>query len=258
MSEISSDVFDLYHECYGKPLFLSLWTQAWREDYPTEIQPLSSATRTLLGQLLEELRCDPNARLLDLGCGSGGVGSWLARELGARLVGVDFSPRAVELARNRVGEFLPAERSDFRIGDFVDTGLDDESVDLVVSIDALIMAPDVNASLKEVWRVLVAGGTLVFTTRDAERDSPRWEVVGPQWRSALERNGFSVDRVTPRPELSVLWGRLFSLWIEHEEQLRRELPAATVDLLIEEAKGGKSRLGEDRAWLPVSATRSSH
>ena len=255
MSEINSEIFDLYHECYGNAFFVSLWKRAWGEEYPPEIEPLSSATRTLLRQLLNELRgCGPGSRLLDLGCGSGGVGCWLARELGTRLVGVDFSPRAIELARSHAGNFLPAGRAEFHVGDFVDTGLDTDSVDLAVSVDALIMAPDVDAALKEVRRILVRGGRLVFTTREAERDSERRALVGPEWRYALDRNGLATTKIIKRPEVAGLWKRVFSLWLDNEERLRAELPSGTVDLLIEEASAGKASLAQDRDWLLISAT----
>ncbi|WP_354531947.1 class I SAM-dependent methyltransferase [Nakamurella sp. UYEF19] len=36
--------------------------------------------------------------LIDLGCGMGGPGQWIARESGAHLVGIDLSQAAVEAA----------------------------------------------------------------------------------------------------------------------------------------------------------------
>jgi len=43
----------------------------------------------------------PGQTLVDLGCGRGGPGLWLAREAGALLIGVDFSPVAADQATHR-------------------------------------------------------------------------------------------------------------------------------------------------------------
>ena len=87
--------------CYGKPFFASLWVRAWGERYPVEVEPFSSCTHELLQQLLHEGALASGATFADLGCGSGGVALWLARESESRGVGVDRKQAAIEIARRR-------------------------------------------------------------------------------------------------------------------------------------------------------------
>ena len=89
-----------------------LWAEAMGEEYPAEVEPFSACSRWLLGRIVAALGLRPDGRLVDLGCGRGGPGLWLARALSVHLVGVDFSPVAVRLALSRAGDFVPPGRAD--------------------------------------------------------------------------------------------------------------------------------------------------
>jgi SAM-dependent methyltransferase len=134
-----------------------LWSEAMGDQYPAEVDPFSSCTWWLLGNMVAALRLPAGGRLVDLGCGRGGPGLWLARALSASWVGIDFSPVAVELAVQRAPEFLGSGRAEFRRATFERTGLPDASVDGAASVDALPFAVDRVAALREVLRILVPG-----------------------------------------------------------------------------------------------------
>ena len=85
----------------GSTLLPELWARAWGEDYPAEVEPFSPCSWSLLSSLVGALRLPPGATLVDLGCGRGGPGLWLARAMNARLVGIDWSAVAVEFAAQR-------------------------------------------------------------------------------------------------------------------------------------------------------------
>ncbi|MBO0903065.1 SAM-dependent methyltransferase [Jiella sonneratiae] len=57
-------------------------------------------------------------RVLDIGCGWGGMGLYLARNLGADVVGVTLSDEQLAIARQRAAEAGLAERTDFRLQDY--------------------------------------------------------------------------------------------------------------------------------------------
>src|SRR5579864_8451656 len=72
--------------------------QVWElaaPDLPPEIEPFSFVSVSLLRHVAQALDLSPGQVLADLGCGRGGPGMWLAREAGASLAGVDFSPVGV-------------------------------------------------------------------------------------------------------------------------------------------------------------------
>src|SRR5689334_6515348 len=94
--DITPDGYDAAHTAAdGSALLRRLFAEAMGDQYPAEVDPFSSCSWWLLGRLVSALRLRPDDRLVDLGCGRGGPGLWLARALAARLVGVDFSPAAV-------------------------------------------------------------------------------------------------------------------------------------------------------------------
>jgi SAM-dependent methyltransferase len=113
----------------------------------------------LHGHVWRELsrRLDAQATLLDAGCGTGG----LIRRLGRRRVswkwtGVDFSPLALELARERCGA-----TADLREGSVTELPFEDCAFDAVVSADVLYHVDDDLAALHEFHRVLRPEGVLV-------------------------------------------------------------------------------------------------
>jgi len=105
----------------------------------------------------------PGQTLADLRCGRGGPGLWLARKIDVSLVGVDFSPVAVDQATHRAALFRMADRSRYVVGDLAQTGLPEASADAAVSIDAFHFAADPAAAADEVRRVLRPGRRLVLT-----------------------------------------------------------------------------------------------
>jgi ubiquinone/menaquinone biosynthesis C-methylase UbiE len=227
--------------------------RAWGDHYPADVAPYSSCTKELLEQVREELEVPAGGTVADLGCGAGGVGLWLAKVLHVRLEGIDCSFHAIEIAQQRVTEWGLAGRARFRVGDFSATGLDSASVDAAISIDALPFAVDIDSALAETRRILRPGGRLVFTTRQAPAGTPRYSQLGEACQLALGCNGFEVQRVLNRPEISSLWRRLYFEWIEHEHQLRAELPEEVVDMMIDEARENGPRLDEDRPWHLITA-----
>lgn len=133
-----------------------------------ELQSTSVLGWDAIADVVGALELTSGHLLLDLACGRGGYGLEIVRRTGARLTGVDFSTEAIAEARRRVRARGLADRADFRVEDFVRTGLRAASVDAVVCVDAVQFAEPVAAALRECRRVLVPGGRLVITT---------WEVV---------------------------------------------------------------------------------
>ena len=92
----------------------------------------------------------PGRATLDVGCGEGRVGAELVRR-GHRVTGVDASRRMVELAR---------ELHDAVVADATELPFDDGEFDLVVAYMSLMNMDDVDGAVREMGRVLEAGGRL--------------------------------------------------------------------------------------------------
>jgi demethylmenaquinone methyltransferase/2-methoxy-6-polyprenyl-1,4-benzoquinol methylase len=104
-------------------------------------------------------RASPRADVgaLDLATGTGDIAFALAAR-GARVVGLDVTPRMIELAREKtVGQDGPA----FLVGDMLALPFPDASFDLVTTGYGLRNVPDLTVAVDEIHRVLRPGGRLL-------------------------------------------------------------------------------------------------
>jgi SAM-dependent methyltransferase len=98
-------------------------------------------------------------RVLDAGCGPGAYTERLVN-MGAEVIGVDSSPRMVELAEQRLkGKATIVEADLGRPLEFLDSA----SFDLIVSALALDHVRDWDAMFREFFRLLRVPGHLVFS-----------------------------------------------------------------------------------------------
>ena len=95
------------------------------------------------------------ARLLEVGCGMGTDLLQFARN-GARCVGIDLTPRSVEITRHHFN--LYGAEGKFMISDGERLPFRDESFDVVYSNGVLHHTPDTAGAIREVHRVLRPGG----------------------------------------------------------------------------------------------------
>ena len=248
-AQLSPEAFDAqFRAQHRSPLLTELWARAWGEQYPAEVRPNSGCPWRLLGLMVADLRPAPGATVADLGCGLGGPGLWLARATGTRLIGVDWSAAAVEIAAERAHHWLPAERVEFRTGSFTDTGLADGVADAVISVDALALAMDPQEALAEVRRVLRPDGTLLFT--GAEPRTP--DAAATVWEEPLRAAGFRLDSRTELPGEGAAWGRLYGSIRQHQGRLREQMGDRATRTLLAEADMVQPHI-EQLSWGVVRA-----
>lgn len=112
-------------------------------------------------------------RVLDIGCGSGGITLFLAREYEpASIVGFDVEQPVVDLASRRAAGQGLQDRASFVRGAPGPLPFADESFDVVFSKDALIHVADKEALFEDIFRVLKPGGQFAasdwLTSHDGE------------------------------------------------------------------------------------------
>ena len=123
-------------------------------------------------EIVELLRPLEPKMVVDLGCGIGCPGLWMAQALGAGLVGIDQSRDAVEQAVAFAASLFQEIDARFEVGDAVGTQLPSNVADAVVSLDVLQLVIDRRAFLAEVHRLLREGGCLALTTWEGDAASP--------------------------------------------------------------------------------------
>lgn len=143
------------------------------------------------------------ARLLDVGCGNGYFAREMARR-GARVTGVDISPRMIEHARRL--EHEEPLGIDYLIADAADLGsaLPGERFDVATSCVALQDMPDAGRVFHAVRSTLRPGGRFVASITHPWSDTPfrRWE------RDPLGRKRWlCIDRYFEEGPVTFVWER---------------------------------------------------
>ena len=123
-------------------------------------------------------RMPPCRVAADLGCGTGNVLTAML-DKAAILIGVDVSPRMLELARRR---FVNAgERVSLRIGDLTHLPLRDAEADFAAMNMVLHHVSSPLEVLREIQRILAPGGRLVLTDFHRHTDERMRADYGDRW-----------------------------------------------------------------------------
>jgi demethylmenaquinone methyltransferase/2-methoxy-6-polyprenyl-1,4-benzoquinol methylase len=111
-------------------------------------------------QLVEAARLRPGGRALDIATGTGKVAADLHRRVGptGRVLGLDISPRMIEVARHRFGSRTGLE---FVVGDALSLPVADESFDAATIAFGMRNLPDYRRAFEEMARAVRPGGRVL-------------------------------------------------------------------------------------------------
>ena len=117
--------------------------------------------------LISLARVSQGTRVLEIGCGGGGLLRML-RERGARAVGVDTLSVALNLVRER----LDTDKPLIRVGEDGALPFRDAAFDAIVGQHVVEHLPDADAALREWKRLLKPNGRLALATPNARYPDP--------------------------------------------------------------------------------------
>jgi ubiquinone/menaquinone biosynthesis C-methylase UbiE len=152
---------------------------------------------------LQHAGVGPGARVLDACCGSGASAIPAAQAVGrtGSVLGVDLSERLLERARTKAAA-AGSHHATFRRADVLDLGLPAASFDVVLCVFGIFFVPDMQAAVRELWRLVAPGGRLAITTWGQQTFEPLnsifWDAVG-EVRPELRQAFAPWDRIV-RPE----------------------------------------------------------
>jgi len=86
--------------------------------FPTGSEDLNTAQEAKLEHICRKLRLQPGERLLDIGCGWGGLVMYAAERYGVRAVGVTLSEPQARYAQKRIVARGLADRAEIRVCDY--------------------------------------------------------------------------------------------------------------------------------------------
>jgi ubiquinone/menaquinone biosynthesis C-methylase UbiE len=160
-SKMSNDVQE-----YAEELSVLDGYAAWAERYDDEDNPLAlieaPAVREACGDVFGK-------RVLDVGCGTGRHSIPLA-EMSANVVGLDFSPEMLAVARRRIEGLGIAANVEFQQHALPEPfPFADESFDLVVMGLVIEHVSDLEGVFSEACRVLESGGRCIVSALHPDR-----------------------------------------------------------------------------------------
>lgn len=141
----------LYEAIAQSPTYRRIWQEVYGADYPEEAEPFSFVTGTDLHRIAEALHVHSGQTFLDVGCGQGGTGLWVARETGANILGIDLSEVAIQQARERARRWGLPHQASFQVGNAIRTTFSEATFDGAISIDAVQMFFQYTAALMKLY-----------------------------------------------------------------------------------------------------------
>ena len=161
--------------------------------------------------IIEALALQPEAHVLDVGCGIGGPARTIAQATGCRVTGVDLTESFVDTA-NALSRLVGlAERTSFAVANALALPFEESSFDAVITIHVGMNIQDKDTMLTEMARVVRPGGTvLVYDVMRVGQgeiafpvpwaSEPAQDFLAPRqtYEDAMQRCGLTVERTTDR------------------------------------------------------------
>lgn len=257
-SPLTPESFDAdFAAVANSPTLRAISQRIYGSEYPADAEPFSFVTVTDLNQIARSLAIGAGDTILDLCCGRGGPGLWVARATGASLIGIDFSPIGVAHAKQAAQRMKLADRTRFEIADACATGLADGSCDAAMSIDALQLLPDRAATLREVARVLRAGARFAFTTWEIDPHTPAGDPSERRFvrdhTPLLEAAGFRVESREQTPNSQRYEREFFEGILANRDQLVAEMGESVTAGMCDEANSVLPNVVKHRRVLLIAS-----
>jgi tocopherol O-methyltransferase len=155
-----------YREIWGEHVHHGLWRA--RSDSPEQ------AAQHLAEHVASLAAIGVGSRVADAGCGYGGTARLLARDRGARVVGLTLSRAQAEWGTAEARRQGVGDTVDLRVRDWLDSGLEAGAYDAVIAIESISHMPDPGAAFAEAARLLRPGGRFVVCDWLARERRSAW------------------------------------------------------------------------------------
>ena len=168
-NNLERDIREFYDASSG--LWESIWGEHMHHGYYGRNGNYKLERRQAQIELIEELllwadctQDNPPQNIIDVGCGIGGSTLHLAQKFYAQATGITLSPVQASRAKERAAEAGCDDRVSFEVANALDMPFEDNSFDLVWSLESGEHMPDKTKFLQECYRVLKPGGKMIMVT----------------------------------------------------------------------------------------------
>jgi tocopherol O-methyltransferase len=177
-NSLYQDIREFYDASSG--LWESIWGEHMHHGYYGKNGNYKLDRRQAQIDLIEELllwsgynESNPPQNIIDVGCGIGGSTLHLAQKYGSKATGITLSPVQASRAQERaIAAGLDGQVS-FAVANALEMPFEDDTFDLVWSLESGEHMPDKAKFLSECYRVLKPGGKMIFATW-CHRETDSW------------------------------------------------------------------------------------
>ncbi len=171
---MSNDLYQQIQQFYdaSSGLWESIWGEHMHHGYYGVDGKKKIDRRQAQIDLIEELLrwsgCNSSdgqaPKIIDIGCGIGGSSLYLAEKLQAEVVGITLSPVQANRAQERATAAGLKDKAIFKVANALAIPYEDNTFDVVWTLESGEHMPDKTKFLQECYRVLKPGGRLIFAT----------------------------------------------------------------------------------------------
>jgi cyclopropane fatty-acyl-phospholipid synthase-like methyltransferase len=161
---------DFYTRYYAAVATSRAYAEFCERAYGRDLGQHGFADMAQIDALLGVVRLVAGDRVLDLGCGNGGIAEYISDRTGAHVTGIDFIPEAIRQAQERTA--AKRSRLAFVTGDLRDLDFPAGSFDALISIDTLYFT-ELDRSIPQMAALLAPRGQMaIFYSHGADPGNP--------------------------------------------------------------------------------------
>ncbi|APX10775.1 SAM-dependent methyltransferase [Tateyamaria omphalii] len=203
--------YDISDDLYR--LFLDADMQYSCAYFRDDAMTLEDAQVAKKAHIARKLRLEPGMRVLDIGCGWGGMALTLARDYGCQVTGITLSENQLATARKRAEDAGLSEQIEFRLQDYRHIA---GTFDRIVSVGMLehVGVPNFNTYFGRLAELLDPDGVALIHT--IGRSAP--PMAHSSWiNKYIFPGGYvpSLSELAPAMERSGLWQTDIEVWRLH-------------------------------------------
>lgn len=198
-----------------------------------------------LRDLIARLDIRKGDRVLDLGCGAGGIAEYIADETGAQVTGLDYAESAIATALARTEQ--KRDRLNFVQGDMNSLEFPAHSFDKIISLDTIYWVADIDTAMASIVNLLRPNGKFgiyVAHTPSIDDQPDASEPHGTWVALSLAKLGLSYDVHDHTEAFLQFWPRLKKIALELKEDFIAEGNEVIFDSFM---------LDADEDYLPAAA-----
>ena len=214
---------DFYKMAKESNAFKAFCKDAFGEDFSQD----GFSNLEQIDRILEYIPSGDDVHILDIGCGNGKMLGYLQQKTGAYIHGFDYSAQAIQTAK----ALFPA-KSEFREGIIGEIEYQEESFDVITSMDSMYFAKDMTAFGAQIKKWLKPNGIFYVGYQEGDVVPKTENAHTSLLAEALNRNGLHYEVTDITEETYELLKTKREAALKYQKEFAKEGYDEWFDMLI--------------------------